>query len=107
MKKNNNPKSDASKSDSLKSDTLRSDSNGQTAVVDAVPMSQILSCLTAVTRGDFSVRLPSDWTGLEGKVADAINDIVIANEEMAEELERVSTAVGKEGKIGQRAKFKR
>jgi len=38
--------------------------------------------------GDFSVRLPSDQTGLAGKIADTFNEIVIANEQMAQELER-------------------
>ena len=66
---------------------------------------QLLRCLTAVQKGDFSVRLPSDWIGLEGKIADAFNDIVAANEKMANELNRVSRVVGKQGRIGQRAVF--
>src|SRR5262245_15271846 len=66
---------------------------------------RLLQALTAARNGDFSVRLPSDWTGLEGKIADAFNDIMMSNETMARELERVSHAVGKEGKIRQRATF--
>src|SRR5262245_43501513 len=66
---------------------------------------RILKCLTAVQRGNFSVRLPSDWTGLEGKVADAINEIIETNERMSKELKRVSRMVGKQGKISQRAVF--
>ncbi|HMF15993.1 MAG TPA: HAMP domain-containing protein, partial [Gemmataceae bacterium] len=66
---------------------------------------QILRCLTAVQKGTFSVRLPSDWTGLEGKIADALNEIIEANERMARELKRVSRMVGKQGKISQRAAF--
>jgi HAMP domain-containing protein/signal transduction histidine kinase/DNA-binding response OmpR family regulator len=61
--------------------------------------------LTAVQKGNFSVRLPSDWVGLEGKIADCLNDIIAANERMARELKRVSRMVGKQGKIGQRAAF--
>ena len=38
-----------------------------------------------------------------GKVADTLNEIIELNQEMAQELERVSQAVGKEGKITQRA----
>ena len=71
----------------------------------APAMRQLLRCLTAVQKGNFSVRLPSDWTGLDGKIADAFNDIVAANERMARELKRVSRAVGKQGRIGQRAAF--
>src|SRR5438874_1371281 len=66
---------------------------------------RILKCLIAVQKGNFGVRLPSDWTGLEGKVADALNDIIAANERMAKELKRVSRMVGKQGRIAQRATF--
>src|ERR1700747_3543967 len=68
-------------------------------------MRRILACLTDVQKGNFSVCRPSDWTGLEGKVADALNEIITANERMAKELKRVSRMVGKQGKIGQRAAF--
>ena len=68
-------------------------------------LQRVLKCLTAVQKGTFSVRLPSDWTGLEGKVADSLNEIIAANERMAKELKRVSRMVGKQGKIAQRAAF--
>src|SRR5262249_35594045 len=54
-------------------------------------------------KGDFSVRLPLDWTGVAGKVADTFNDVMELNERMANELERISRVVGKEGRINQRA----
>ena len=72
---------------------------------EAPAMRQLLRCLTAVQKGDFSVRLPTDWIGLEGKIADAFNDIVAVNDRMSKELRRVSRAVGKQGRIGQRAAF--
>ena len=53
--------------------------------------------MTALKKGDFSVRLPLDWTGVAGKVADTFNDVVELNERMAKELERISRVVGKEG----------
>ncbi|HEU0026082.1 MAG TPA: response regulator [Ktedonobacterales bacterium] len=65
----------------------------------------LLRGLQAMRDGDFSVRLPSDWTGLEGKIADAFNDIVAANQQMAQELQRVGHAVGKEGRTRERARF--
>ena len=55
--------------------------------------------------GDFSVRLPSDQTGLEGKIADTFNEIVAANERMASELAHVGQVVGREGKTRTRVKF--
>src|SRR5205814_4890281 len=36
---------------------------------------QILLVLTALKKGDFSVRLPVTWTGTPGRVADAFNDV--------------------------------
>ena len=51
-------------------------------------LGDILGALIALKRGDGSVRLPADWTGLPGKVADAFNDVVELNERMAEELAR-------------------
>ncbi|MEG4112437.1 MULTISPECIES: HAMP domain-containing protein [unclassified Microcoleus] len=64
---------------------------------------QLLRTLVAVKKGDFSVRMPIDQTGLAGKIADELNDIIDLNERMAAELERIGTVVGKEGKIAQRA----
>src|SRR5207248_399479 len=63
----------------------------------------LLTALTALKKGDFSARLPLDWTGVAGKVADTFNDVIELNERMAKELERISWVVGKEGKIHQRA----
>ena len=64
---------------------------------------QLLSALVAVQRGDFSVRLPDDWTGIAGKIADTFNEIARTNLRMTQELERVGRVVGKEGRITQRA----
>ena len=44
---------------------------------------ELLRALQRVRDGDFSVRLPGDWTGLDGKIADTFNEIVAANAEMA------------------------
>ncbi|HWV93897.1 MAG TPA: HAMP domain-containing protein, partial [Vicinamibacterales bacterium] len=70
-------------------------------------LSELLSALQAVRDGDFSVRLPGDWTGIEGKIADTFNEIVASNARMASELERVGTVVGKQGQTRQRVKFGR
>src|ERR1041385_1825169 len=63
---------------------------------------QLLSALLAYKAGDFSVRLPSDWTGVPGKIADAFNEIAEFNQRLGTETTRVSHAVGKEGKLKQR-----
>ncbi len=67
--------------------------------------SQFLHALQQVRSGDFSVRLPGDWTGLDGKIADTFNEIVAANQKIAAELKRVGQVVGREGKTRQRARF--
>ncbi|MBC8069632.1 MAG: HAMP domain-containing protein, partial [Deltaproteobacteria bacterium] len=68
---------------------------------------ELLRALHAVQSGDFSVRLPGEWLGLEGKLADAVNDIAAANERMAQQLEHVGQVVGREGKTRQRIKLAR
>jgi HAMP domain-containing protein/signal transduction histidine kinase/CheY-like chemotaxis protein len=82
--------------------TRRSDAKFQ-VTNGHVDVRLLLTALTALKRGDFSARLPLDWNGTAGKIADAFNDVIERNEKMATELERMSRVVGKEGKIGQRA----
>ena len=66
---------------------------------------QILQALMALKHGDFSARLPVDWTGINGKIADTLNQVLDLNEQMATAFTRVSHSVGKEGKIDQRVAF--
>jgi HAMP domain-containing protein len=70
---------------------------------DNLDLKQLLRILAEVKKGNFSVRMPLEYTGIAGKIADSLNDIIEMNERMATELERVSTVVGKEGKIYERA----
>src|ERR1700736_1850668 len=64
---------------------------------------ELLKVLTAFKRGDFSVRMPVDRTGMGGKISDTLNEILELNENMVKEFEHISRVVGKEGKITQRA----
>jgi HAMP domain-containing protein len=68
---------------------------------------ELLAALIALRDGDFSVRLPRDWTGVSGKIADTFNDIAASNAKMASEMNRVGTVVGKQGRTRQRVKFER
>jgi HAMP domain-containing protein/signal transduction histidine kinase/DNA-binding response OmpR family regulator len=65
-------------------------------------MTSLLNALVSLRQGRVGIRLPPDWLGVAGKVADAFNDVVEQNERMAEELARLSRVVGKEGKLSQR-----
>src|SRR5437867_5427160 len=76
----------------------RSQSNGS-----EFDTGQLLSALMAFKRGDFSARLPEDWTGVPGKIADTFNAVIETNQRMTRELERIGRVVGKEGRITQRA----
>jgi HAMP domain-containing protein len=66
---------------------------------------QLLQALQAMRLGDFSVRLPGQLTGLSGKIADTFNDIVSANQRIAQQLELVGQVVGREGRTRQHVRF--
>ena len=70
---------------------------------DELDVKLLLETLKALKKGDFSIRLPSDWTGLAGKIADTLNDIIETNEQMAEGITNASRIVGREGHLGHRA----
>ena len=74
---------------------------------DTLDRRMLLAALQAVADGDFSVRLPGHWTGLDGKISDRFNEIIASNQQMARELARVGEVVGKQGKTQQRVRFPR
>src|SRR5438552_7450107 len=73
------------------------------SLVEKLDSRLLLRVLTDLRKGDFSARLPVDSTGLAGKVYDTINEIIDINARLTKEMERISTVVGKEGKIRHRA----
>ena len=75
----------------------------QEAPTQVLETKELLTGLMGLKRGDFSVRLPIEWTGIAGKIAESFNDVVELNQRMARELDRLSRVVGKEGKINKRA----
>src|SRR6185437_3224013 len=79
--------------------------NGPVNGVATFDPHELLHALQAMQVGDFSVRLPGDRTGIEGKIADTFNAIVSANQRMAQQLERVGELVGREGKARHRVRF--
>jgi len=83
--------------------TLRPRSSSPLNDGDGLDSKQLLAALMAFKRGDFKVRLPDDWIGVGGKIADAFNDVIGTNQRMTGELERIARVVGKEGRIAQRA----
>jgi signal transduction histidine kinase/HAMP domain-containing protein len=62
----------------------------------------LLSVLSKVKQGDLSARMPPAWTGVAGKIADSINDVIIGNQALDTELARISRVVGQQGELSQR-----
>ncbi|QOZ25999.1 HAMP domain-containing protein [Bradyrhizobium sp. CCBAU 51753] len=69
------------------------------------PSHDLLQSLQAMRAGDFSARMRGDYLGIDGKIADAFNEIAAANERMAQQLARVGEVVGREGQTRQRVNF--
>jgi len=63
---------------------------------------QILAALTSFRNGDFSVRLPIDWEGMDGRIAEAFNETVSQEQQITHEVAQLSVIVGKEGRLKQR-----
>ncbi len=78
--------------------------NQQVGAADELDEAVLLSVLSDVENGDFSVRMPLGWTGVPGKIADRLNNVIAANETLGAELARVSRVVGKEGRLSQRVR---
>ncbi|QGZ38482.1 signal transduction histidine kinase [Pseudoduganella flava] len=77
--------------------------NDMTELPEELDLKLILQTLMALKKGDFSARMPSDWTGMSGKIADTLNDIIETNERIVKSVTEVSRVVGREGRLTQRA----
>ncbi len=82
-------------------DRPRRNGNGD-MIADDTFKKQLLTVLTLLKEGDFSARLPSDLTGLDGKVADTLNNVAAHAERFGEGLNRLRSEVGRKGKVGER-----
>ncbi|SHN09668.1 Signal transduction histidine kinase [Duganella sacchari] len=79
--------------------------NNMTDMGEQLDAKVLLSTLMALKKGDFSVRMPSDWIGMAGKIADTLNDIIDTKSRMVREVTEVSRVVGREGRLTQRAEM--
>ncbi|MEO7503702.1 MAG: HAMP domain-containing protein, partial [Sphingomicrobium sp.] len=66
----------------------------------------MITALRRLRRGDFTVRLSEDGPDADNEIAMLFNEAVGLNQQITEEFERLSKVVGKEGKIGHRAKVR-
>jgi hypothetical protein len=79
-----------------------SDTAGETD--GAVDAKVLLSVLARVKGGDFTARMPFDWTGVPGKVADGLNEVIAANQGIFEAF-ALSKPVSKEALLSMVARF--
>ncbi|MGJ7512538.1 hypothetical protein [Variovorax sp. GT1P44] len=63
---------------------------------------QILASIKAFSKGDFRARLPGDWPGTDGHIAESFNHTIAQAEHFTQEFARLSVTVGKEGRLSQR-----
>ncbi len=73
-----------------------------TANATSRQLDALLVSLQAMRAGDFTVRMPGNADGIVGRIADTFNDIVGANQQMSQQLERLGQAVGRKGQTRQR-----
>ncbi|WP_240787153.1 HAMP domain-containing protein [Ramlibacter rhizophilus] len=52
--------------------------------------------------GDFSARLPNDWSSLDGRIAEAFNQAIANAQRVTTEAARLSDTVGRDGRLMQR-----
>jgi HAMP domain-containing protein/signal transduction histidine kinase/CheY-like chemotaxis protein len=63
---------------------------------------QVFAAMAAFRDGDFKVRLPANWPGIEGRIAETFNQAVKQQDRISKEVTRLSITVGKEGRLSQR-----
>ena len=78
-----------------------SSSNGH-AVAPQLEHRQILVALRAFKRGDFSIKMRDDLTGVDGQIAETFNEIVELVKTIRDEASDVSVSVGKQGQAAKR-----
>src|SRR5688572_18195322 len=88
----------------MKTQLPSSDGNGESSIKKQGEL--LLNALTAIKDGDFSMRLPKDWSGLNGAMANNINQIFDQLSSFSSEITRVAKEVGTEGKLGGQAEVK-
>lgn len=63
---------------------------------------QILAAMMSFSDGDFTARLPLDWSGTDGRISEAFNQTIGNAKRITLEAARLSNTAGKEGRLSQR-----
>ena len=64
--------------------------------------SVLFEVLYEVRNGNFTARMPIDQVGINGKICEALNEIIEQNERIMIEFTKASNTIGKQGKLTQR-----
>jgi HAMP domain-containing protein/signal transduction histidine kinase/CheY-like chemotaxis protein len=97
----NTPSANGKKRGTKKIDPLLSPPVAETLVPDPL-YATLLNVLMEVKNGNFEVRMPIDQTGVNGKICDTLNEIILLNQRMTHEFTRASNTIGKQGKLNHR-----
>ena len=68
-----------------------------------IDLRRVLIAMRDLRDGDFEVRLPMSEDPLLAEIADRFNAIAKLNERMCDEMKRVSTTIGRQGQMNDRA----
>jgi hypothetical protein len=68
-----------------------------------IDLRRLLGAMREMKDGDFGVRVPLSENPLLAEIADTFNGIAKLNESLADEMVRVSTTIGREGQMTERA----
>ncbi|MGH3001403.1 MAG: HAMP domain-containing protein, partial [Gaiellaceae bacterium] len=78
-----------------------------TNAVAAADLQPLLEALRAAARGESGIRLDARKRGVAGQLARAFNELTQTRERTTEEIARVATVIGREGRLTERADTKR
>src|SRR4249920_442210 len=73
--------------------------------IDEIDSYELLRLLLEVKEGNFSVRMPGDKLGINGKICDTLNGIIQLNEALVEELTKARNTIGLKGHLNHRVEL--
>ncbi len=100
-------KSAAKKSTSKTTNKIHKNGNGNSIErhPDDLDTRELLRILSDVKNGNFAVRMPVDQVGINGKICDTVNEIIILNEILMSELTKAGKTIGKKGALSHRVEL--
>jgi HAMP domain-containing protein/CheY-like chemotaxis protein/signal transduction histidine kinase len=76
---------------------------GRNGKIRDIDLRRLLNAMRDLRDGDFDVRLPLADEPLLAEIADAFNSVAKMNERLCNEMNRISTTIGREGQMNDRA----